>query len=85
MVLFTVTEGEDKPLKYPKMFQNSRYAVLTKTDLLPYVPFDVAGARANALRVNPSLEFFELSASSGEGMAAWFGFLRSIVRQGAGV
>ncbi|MDE3174063.1 MAG: hydrogenase nickel incorporation protein HypB, partial [Gemmatimonadota bacterium] len=40
VVLFTVTEGEDKPLKYPKMFQNSRYVVLTKTDLLPYVPFD---------------------------------------------
>ncbi|MBI3568807.1 MAG: hydrogenase nickel incorporation protein HypB [Gemmatimonadetes bacterium] len=85
VVLFTVTEGEDKPLKYPKMFQNSRYAVLTKTDLLPYVPFDVALAKANALQVNASLEFFELSATTGAGMDAWFEFLRSIVKQGAGV
>jgi len=85
VVLFTVTEGEDKPLKYPKMFQNSRYAVLTKTDLLPYVPFDVELAKANALQVNPALEFFTLSATTGMGMSAWFDFLRSIVRQGAGV
>ena len=85
VVLFTVTEGEDKPLKYPKMFQNSRYVVLTKTDLLPYVPFDVALARANALKVNPSLEFFELSATTGAGMGEWLGFLRALVRQGAGV
>lgn len=85
VVLFTVTEGEDKPLKYPKMFQNSRYAVLTKTDLLPYVPFDVALAKANARQVNPSLEFFELSATTGAGLDLWFDFLRGLVRQGAGV
>ena len=85
VVLFTVTEGEDKPLKYPKMFQNAKYAVLTKTDLLPYVPFDVALAKANALQVNPALEFFELSATNGSGMDAWFTFLRTIVGQGAGV
>src|SRR5512140_920259 len=55
VVLFTVTEGEDKPLKYPKMFEKADWVVLTKTDLLPYVPFDVARAEANCLQVNPRL------------------------------
>lgn len=85
VVLFTVTEGEDKPLKYPKMFQNAKYAVLTKTDLLPYVPFDVELAKANARTVNPALEFFELSATNGSGMEAWFAFLRGLVASGATV
>ena len=85
VVLFTVTEGEDKPLKYPKMFQNAKYAVLTKTDLLPYVPFDVALAKVNARAVNPALEFFEVSATNGSGMEAWFAFLRGLVASGATV
>ena len=80
IVLFSVTEGEDKPLKYPKMFQNSRYAVLTKEDLLPHVPFDVSLAVRNALRVNPALEFFHMSTLTGKGMGAWFDFLRQSVR-----
>jgi len=79
IVLFTVTEGEDKPLKYPKMFQNARYAVLTKTDLLPYVPFDVDLAIANAHRINPELQFLELSATTGAGLDGWFDFLRGAV------
>ena len=79
IVLFTVTEGEDKPLKYPKMFQNARYAVLTKTDLLPYVPFDVDLAIANAHRINPGLQFLQLSSTSGVGLEAWFDFLRGAV------
>jgi len=79
IVLFTVTEGEDKPLKYPKMFQNARYAVLTKTDLLPYVPFDVDLAIANAHRINPELQFLQLSATTGAGLTGWFDFLRGAV------
>jgi len=77
VVVFSVTEGEDKPLKYPKMFQQARYVVLNKTDLLPYVPFDVEKARGFALDVNPHLEFFFTSALTGEGMDAWYDFLRA--------
>jgi hydrogenase nickel incorporation protein HypB len=71
IVLLSVTEGEDKPLKYPGIFYKAELAILTKTDLLPYVPFDVAAARANAWSVNPALEFLELSAASGQGMEQW--------------
>jgi hydrogenase nickel incorporation protein HypB len=84
VVLFSVTEGEDKPLKYPGMFRNASYAVLTKMDLLPHVPFDVQRALAFARSVNPSLRFFFTSALTGEGMERWFDFLRSqVARTGA--
>lgn len=85
VVLFSVTEGEDKPLKYPKMFREAKYAVLNKTDLLPYVPFDPQLAMANARQINPALEFFETSALTGEGMARWFAFLRGLVSEPATV
>jgi hydrogenase nickel incorporation protein HypB len=81
VVLFSVTEGEDKPLKYPKVFQQARYAVLTKTDLLPYVPFDVEQALGFARQVNPDLRFFRTSALTGEGLDAWFDFLRQLARR----
>jgi hydrogenase nickel incorporation protein HypB len=81
VVLFAVTEGEDKPLKYPKMFQNARRVVMTKTDLLPHVPFDMDRAVANALSVNPNLDVFRVSALTGEGLEGWFDFLRSSVGQ----
>lgn len=81
VVLFAVTEGEDKPLKYPKMFQNARHVVMTKTDLLPHVPFDTDRAVANALSVNPALEVIRVSALTGDGLESWFDFLRSSVRQ----
>ena len=77
IVVFSVTEGEDKPLKYPKMFQESRYAILNKIDLLPHVPFDVDLALGYARDVNPDLQFFLTSALTGEGLDAWFAFLRS--------
>lgn len=76
VVVFAVTEGEDKPLKYPKMFRESRYAVLNKIDLLPYVPFDVERAIENALKINPELEFFQTSALTGRGLHEWLDFLR---------
>ena len=76
IVVFSVTEGEDKPLKYPKMFREARYAVINKIDLLPYVPFDVDRAIDNALQVNPELQFFQTSALTGRGLGEWFEFLR---------
>ncbi len=80
IILFAVTEGEDKPLKYPKMFENARRVVMTKTDLLPHVPFDMDRAVANALSVNPKLEVFRVSALTGEGLSGWFDFLRDSAR-----
>jgi hydrogenase nickel incorporation protein HypB len=85
VVVFSVTEGEDKPLKYPKMFQQSRYAVLNKIDLLPHLRFSVDDAVANARRVNPELGFFFTSALTGEGMDEWYGFLRQQVRPVAAI
>ena len=81
IVLFSVTEGEDKPLKYPKMFQQARYAVLSKTDLLPHVPFDVDKALAFAHQVNPDLEFCLTSAVLPNGLEQWFGWLRAQVQR----
>jgi hydrogenase nickel incorporation protein HypB len=78
VVLFAVTEGEDKPLKYPRMFRTAHYAVLNKVDLLPHVPFDPDLAEANARLVNPGLRFFRTSAHTGLGLEAWFGFLRGL-------
>jgi hydrogenase nickel incorporation protein HypB len=80
VVVFSVTEGEDKPLKYPKMFREARYAVLNKMDLLPYLRFDLARAVENARQVNPGLRFFFTSALTGEGMEAWYDLLREQVR-----
>ncbi len=68
VVLSSITEGEDKPLKYPAMYRRSRALVLTKLDLLPHLRYDLKAARAYALRVNPSLEIFETSSFSGEGI-----------------
>ena len=82
IVLFSVTEGEDKPVKYPKMFQRARYAVLSKMDLLPHVPFSVEKAVDFARRVNPDLVFFFVSALAPGGLEEWYGFLRSQVRRG---
>jgi hydrogenase nickel incorporation protein HypB len=80
VVLFSVTEGEDKPLKYPRMFQQSRYAVLNKIDLLPHLRFDLERAVANALEVNPDLHLFYTSAITGEGLDLWYAFLREQAR-----
>jgi hydrogenase nickel incorporation protein HypB len=76
VVLLSVTEGEDKPLKYPSIFHKSALLVLTKVDLLPYVPFDIEAAKANARSVHPGMEILEVSCSTGKGMDAWLGWLR---------
>jgi hydrogenase nickel incorporation protein HypB len=79
VVLFSVTEGEDKPLKYPRMFREARYVVMTKIDLLPHLSFDLSRAIGYAREVNPTLEFFLTSAQTGWGMNEWFAFLRAEV------
>jgi hydrogenase nickel incorporation protein HypB len=83
IVVFSVTEGEDKPLKYPKMFRMASYAVLNKIDLLPHLDFDVERAIANALAVNPALRFFRTSARNGAGLPEWYDFLKSQVAPAA--
>lgn len=75
IAILSVTEGEDKPLKYPDMFAAARLMVLTKVDLLPHVDFDVAACIACAQRVNPAIEVLLLSARSGVGMEAWLDWL----------
>lgn len=75
IVIISVTEGDDKPLKYPTMFETSDICIINKTDLLPYVDFDVAKCREYALRVNSNLRFFELSVKTEEGMEPWIEWL----------
>ena len=80
IVVFSVTEGEDKPLKYPKMFRSACCALLNKVDLLPHLRFDLDAAVANARAVNPDLRFLFTSAVTGQGMEEWYDFLRERVR-----
>jgi hydrogenase nickel incorporation protein HypB len=75
IVLLSVTEGEDKPLKYPSIFFKSELMVLTKTDLLPYVPFDVQEAVENARRVHPEIEVLRVSCLAGKGLQEWLAWL----------
>lgn len=79
VVIISVTEGDDKPLKYPDMFLSSTVCVINKTDLLPYVPFNMEQCKANAAKVNPNLRFIELSCTSGEGLQDWYAWLQSKV------
>jgi len=76
VVIFSVTEGEDKPLKYPTMFGAASVMILNKIDLLPYVEFDVARAIANAKQINPDIVVLRLSGRTGEGLEAWYEWLR---------
>jgi hydrogenase nickel incorporation protein HypB len=77
VAILSVTEGEDKPLKYPDMFRAADVMLLNKCDLLPYLEFDADLAEANARRVNPDLTIFRVSATSGEGLAAWVSWIES--------
>jgi hydrogenase nickel incorporation protein HypB len=76
IVIISVTEGEDKPQKYPTMFQHADLCIINKTDLLPYVDFDVKRAREYARAVQPGLEFIELSAKTGAGVEHWIDWIR---------
>ncbi|MEW5965820.1 MAG: hydrogenase nickel incorporation protein HypB [Pseudomonadota bacterium] len=75
VAILSVTEGEDKPLKYPDMFAAAQLMILNKIDLLPHVRFDVARCIALARQVNPNIEILQLSATTGEGMEAWLAWL----------
>lgn len=75
VVVLSVTEGDDKPLKYPKMFMNSKVLVINKTDLLPYVNCNVNVLKENALKINPRLLVFETSCTTGEGIDKWCEYL----------
>jgi len=76
IVLLSVTEGEDKPLKYPLMFLEASLAVITKTDLLPYLEIDLDVIRANIRAINPAAHVLAVSARSGEGIDSWLAWLR---------
>jgi len=73
--LASVTEGEDKPIKYPDMFHAADLLLINKTDLLPYVDFDVDAAIGYARRVRPDIEVMRVSATTGEGFDAWMAWL----------
>ena len=83
VAILSVTEGEDKPLKYPDMFAASRLMILNKTDLLPHVTFDVARCIELARRVNPAIEIIQLSATTGQGMDAWLNWLEHVAPHAA--
>lgn len=75
VVVLSVTEGEDKPLKYPQMFHNSGLMLLNKVDLLPHLSFDLAQCREYAGRVSHNLSILEVSATTGQGLDAWYAWL----------
>jgi len=75
IALMSVTEGEDKPVKYPSLFTQAPVVVLTKTDLIPHLDWDLAACRENLKRVHPGVFLFELSARTGEGMDGWIDYL----------
>lgn len=81
VAILSVTEGEDKPLKYPDMFAAASVMILNKTDLLPYLSFDVEKCIEGARKVNPSIEVIKLSATSGEGLDQWYGWVQRKRRQ----
>ncbi len=85
IVILSVTEGEDKPLKYPATFSRAGLVILNKIDLLPYVQFDVGKARENILKVHPGAEILEVSATTGANLGEWHAWLerrRANCRQG---
>jgi len=76
VVIISVTEGDDKPLKYPAMFAAADVCLINKIDLLPYVDFDPEACEAAALRANPHLKFMRVAATTGEGLPDWYAWLR---------
>ncbi len=81
VAVLSVTEGEDKPLKYPTMFENSDVMLLNKIDLLPYLDFDVKKCKEFAKRVNPKIKIFEISVKTGAGMSTWYEWLAQEARE----
>jgi hydrogenase nickel incorporation protein HypB len=78
VVIISTTEGVDKPIKYPDMFYTSHVCIINKIDLIPYLNIDIEEIKSYALQVNPKLQFFEISTTTGQGMEAWYTWLRSM-------
>ncbi len=81
VVLVSVPEGPDKPLKYPKAFKTSHVFIITKSDLVPHFDFDIENVTKDALTLNPSLNVFVLSAKTGEGLGEWVKFIKEEVKK----
>jgi hydrogenase nickel incorporation protein HypB len=84
VVLASVTEGDDKPLKYPHMFRRADLVLVTKTDLLPYLTFDTARHAADVRRLSPQAQMLQLSATTGAGLPGWYAWLRASTGQPGG-
>jgi hydrogenase nickel incorporation protein HypB len=80
VMLLSIAEGHDKPLKYPLMFQESSALVLNKIDLLPYTNVDIGKIKKDSLSLNPTLKIFEVSCKTGEGINEWTNWLQSLVK-----
>lgn len=78
VVIISVTEGDDKPLKYPDMFASSQLCIINKIDLLPYVNFSIEKVKKYARKINPTIEFLELSCTTGKGFEEWYNVLRNV-------
>lgn len=83
VVVLSVTEGEDKPLKYPDMFASADFLAITKADLLPYLDFDVAALLDNARQIKPGLPALLISAKTGQGMAEWLDWINAAAQSAA--
>jgi hydrogenase nickel incorporation protein HypB len=81
VALLSVAEGDDKPLKYPLIFHESRLLLVNKTDLLPHVDCNVKKIREESLKINPRLEIFEVSCKTGDGLIHWFEWLKGKVKK----
>ena len=81
VVIISITEGEDKPIKYPDMFHTADICIINKIDLLPHLNFDLEKLKNYALQVNHHLEFFEVSATTGEGMKEWYLWLKNELKK----
>lgn len=81
ILIISVTEGDDKPIKYPTMFASSHLCIINKVDLLPYVDFDIEKTKQYALHINHHLEFIQLSVKTGEGMNRWYDWLKASLKK----
>lgn len=79
-VVLSITEGDDKPLKYPLIFKESAVTVLNKVDILPYTNFDLAAAREDITTIHPGATILETSCTTGQGLEGWYNWLRAEVR-----
>jgi hydrogenase nickel incorporation protein HypB len=80
-MLLSITEGDDKPKKYPLMFRESNLLLLNKVDLLSMVDFDIGKAKQEAMEINPKIEIFEVSCKTGEGILDWVAWIEKFYKQ----